>query len=110
MIPIGDKKMKEEKRNIIYKYKIPAPNKHGQIKIEVEGWDFEKALHVGEQDGDLYLWAIMRKIGEHQKGHIYLTILPTGLVMFDERILDQHIGTVQMKDGLVFHVFTIDSY
>lgn len=36
--------MKEEKRNIIYKYKIPALNKHGQVKIEAEGWDFEKAL------------------------------------------------------------------
>ncbi len=64
-----------------------------------------KVLHVGQQGDDertLFLWALVDPDRPPATRHFFL--LATGQ-RFDANILGPHIGTVQTKAGLVWHVF-----
>ena len=64
--------------------------------------------HVGEQSDELYVWVVhyadnqpmvTRKLFVLGTGHSYTQPTPDGFLEVD------FIGTVQMRSGLVFHVF-----
>lgn len=59
-----------------------------------------KVLHVGEQKGILHLWATVDKSAESKP--LTFVVLPTGGNAPSDYT---HIGSVQMSDGLVWHVF-----
>lgn len=76
----------------------------GESRIEMP--EFAKPLHVGEQNGLLYLWAAVDQADEKQKYRV--RVIGTGHVLPVDLRLHQYVGTVQMLDGLVWHVF-VDS-
>ena len=57
--------------------------------------------HVGEQDGNLFLWA--QVVDRNEPEDRLIEVYGTGHEV-NEYDLD-FIGTVQMANGLVFHVF-----
>lgn len=86
---------------MIYKYEIDFGK---PTKMPVGA----KILHVGQQGGRLFVWAIVNpsaRIVDRQ-----LEILATGQVLGTGETLTSfmafdHLGTVQMADTLVWHVF-----
>lgn len=64
-----------------------------------------RILSVGEQDGDIMLWALVDPNGPAKTKQ--LTVLGTGWHgHFMDGIMEKRfIGTVQMQNGLVWHVF-----
>lgn len=97
-------------KKVIYKYRI---NQGGETKIKGL---FGRILHVGEQDGELYLWAenILTRLdfrsgeeiprGEDEKVELSVFVIGTGWPYFDNDSV-VYVDTVQMSDGLVWHVF-----
>ena len=80
----------------VYKYKIQPFNETHYFP------DGARILSVGEQDGDMFVWALVnsnipaetpRRIKAYGTGHP----IEDGNRVF--------IGTVQMQNGLVFHFF-----
>ena len=96
-------------KKVIYKYHINP----GETKIK--GW-FGRILHVGEQGGELYIWVenILTRMDfhsgeevpreENEKTELHVFTIGTGWPYFDNESV-VHVGTVQMSDGLVWHVF-----
>ena len=78
---------------MIYKYQLTGTD---TLNLR-EG---SKALHVGEQDGKLFLWATVDNSAEPMP--LTFVTIPTGANAPSDYT---HIGTVQMSDGLVWHVF-----
>ena len=101
--------MKKDTR-VIYKYPIAA----GGATV-ITGW-FTKIVHVGEQNGELMLWmensltkpdfltGEEKPRDEEEKIELQVWALGTGW-KYKEGQLGTHIGTVQMSDGLVWHMF-----
>lgn len=58
-------------------------------------------LHAGEQDGSLYIWVQLDPTAS--KVSRTIQVVPTGL-QFDHNRLT-YFQTVQMRNGLVFHVY-----
>lgn len=61
-----------------------------------------KLLHVGEQSGELVLWALVDK--DDVKTAITISIYGTGNPA-STADYEEYIGTVQMSNGLVWHVY-----
>ena len=82
-------------RRMICKYLVSP---EFEIKVPVGS----SILHVGEQKGDIYIW-ICFPVEESDYVVRNFFAKPTG-VESSENVL-KFIGTVQMADGLVFHIF-----
>ena len=66
-------------------------------------------LHVGEQgDAQLYLWALV--VPERHIEKRVIRIVGTGHPLEDDISDETHLGTVQMSNGLVWHVFEIPGH
>lgn len=99
--------MQENLRNVIHKFKLTEPNsKTLEVKLSVIGWEFEKVISAKAIGDDIYIWAIMRKILDYQRGDITLMVIPTGLRRFDMRFLD-FVSTVWFDNGTneIYHIF-----
>ncbi len=68
-------------------YAIPAP---------------AEIVSVGEQAGDIVMW--VRVDTEREKQIVLVNVINTGQPLIESP--DRFIGTVQMADGLVRHVFS----
>jgi hypothetical protein len=81
----------------------------GEVLVEMPAGS--RLLCVGEQDGKLCIWALVNtklRIVQH-KFRIYGTGEEIDTAIFENED-SRYIGTVQMKNGLVWHVFDcIDS-
>jgi len=83
----------------IYKYPLRI---QGHQILELPK-DQAQILHVGEQNGSITVWAIINTEQEEMESH-NVWIYGTGHDIEDAEKL-KHLGTVQMRDGLVWHVF-----
>lgn len=82
-------------------YKYPLAITDGQwIKT---GGRNARPLSVGEQDGRLVMWVALEPHAENDERELFVTIIGTGNPV--DSINGQFIGTVQMSNGLVWHVF-----
>lgn len=92
--------------NTVYKYTIP-PSNFG----EALGRDFPKGaqlLSVGEQAGELVLWALVDTHTGDKIERRTITVVGTGHpVPFMPFYRPEFIGTVQMQSGIVLHVFEL---
>ena len=91
---------------IIYKYKLEQdPTRLQEIEIPNEMWP----LSVGEQYGELYVWALTRPASHPLKHRFY--VLGTGIEASHIQLGDvehlRFLNTVQMSSGLVWHVFVV---
>ena len=80
----------------IYKYELPLKDK--PIIAMPYGAEI---LSVGEQEGEIVIWAQVDV--DNPEIDKYFLIFPTGAEMICG--IKSFIGTVQMKSGLVFHVY-----
>lgn len=79
---------------VIYKYRITD---------NMEMPKDAQIIRVGEQDGELVLWAIVTVGSSNVRRYIY--VIGTGRETdFDLRAATYH-GTVQQSNGLVWHIF-----
>lgn len=64
-----------------------------------------RILSVGEQDGHIVMWALVDPNAPTMKKQ--MTVVGTGWqgYVMDGILSKRFVGTVQMPDGLVFHVF-----
>jgi pantothenate kinase len=60
-------------------------------------------LHVGEQHGELYVWALVSELAT--KVNYKFFVIGTGVSMDHIEFNAQFVGTAQMQNGLVWHVF-----
>ena len=97
----------------VWKYRIQEGG-----ETTLKGW-FTKIMHVGEQDGQLTVWienSLTRPDisgkqvprDEEEKIEITLWAIGTGW-SYPADAAGRHIGTVQMNNGLVWHVFIKDA-
>lgn len=103
------RRMRNDQR-VIYKYRLQDG---GETKIK--GW-FTRMMHVGEQNGELYIWmenSLTRTDfytgqqvprDDSEKIEISVYAIGTGWP-YAAAEFGVHVGTVQMSDGLVWHVF-----
>lgn len=63
-----------------------------------------KVLHVGEQDGKLCAWTMHGTITERSQYRTF-RIVGSGHVFEDP---NGYVGTVVMRDGFVWHVFSTE--
>ena len=101
--------MSNDKR-VIYKY----PLEEGGLTV-ISGW-FTGAMYVGEQDGKLFIWmenSLTRteaysgkqvKRNEDEKVDVEIYVIGTGWSYYSNKT-GKYIGTVQMENGLVWHIF-----
>jgi hypothetical protein len=100
----------------IYKYPLrdPAESHHPPVvadrgvECSIEMPKGARVLSVGEQEADLVLWAIVDP--EAPKAKRDFRVFGTGWkINVTELELGgwSFVGTVQMKDGLVFHVWVL---
>ena len=80
----------------IHKYAL-KPQGAQKVKMP-EG---AQILHAGEQEGSLFIWA--RVNTEHKPENRKIEVYGTGHEVNEFDL--EHISTVQMSNGLVFHVF-----
>lgn len=93
---------------IIYKYKLKQdPYSHQDIELPYNAMP----LYCGEQHGELYVWCMIP--ANHMHAQIKprrFYVLATGHEALHMEIGDmeylKYINTVQMDNGLVWHVFT----
>lgn len=78
---------------MIYKYELTGTN---TLQLR-EG---SVVMHVGEQNGKLYLWATVDLDAKLRP--LTFVVISTGSHVPSDF---PHIGTVQMCDGIVVHVF-----
>ena len=93
-------------KKVIYKYVLPEGG-----SARIKGW-FTGIFTVGKQNNNLVMWAennIEKYSGERWKENekitVEITVLGTGCKY---NYVGDYIGTVQMDDGLVWHVFVRD--
>ena len=97
-------------QRIIYKYRL----QDGGVTV-IKGW-FTRVVHVGEQDGELMIWMENSLTKGDAQGNqiprdepqIEVTIYVIGTGWPYSAGVGKHVGTVQMKNGLVWHVFISD--
>lgn len=83
---------------VVYKYPLKIT---GNQQIPV-GDRRAVILHVGEQNDTLCMWVLLDETSTDTKGYLDVDIFGTGNPVHTR---NRHIGTVQMSDGLVWHVF-----
>ena len=81
----------------IYKYRLEITD-YQRIELPVGA----RLLHVGEQSGELYLWAMVWTTNNTEPCQV--RIFGTGNPVYSGD-LGEFVGTVQMSSGLVWHVF-----
>ncbi len=87
-------------KKVIYKYRLPEG---GAFGFELPA--ICEPLHVGEWDGNLYLWVMVDPDSEKLMRTFY--IRGTGIAFSStEEFVGDYIGTAQMSSGLVWHVFS----
>lgn len=85
---------------IIYKYKLEQnPVSLQNVEMPANAW----ILHVGEQYGELYVWAMVAP--EATPVNYKFFVLGTGVSIGHLEMASEFIGSVQMSSGLVWHVF-----
>ncbi len=84
----------------IYKYRLDQNETSLQsIAMPADA----KVLHVGEQYRELYVWAL---VNEHSTNVNYkFFVLGTGESIDHLEMNSKFVGSVQMSNGLVWHVF-----
>lgn len=87
----------------IYKYPL-VQDPTGLQLVEMPA--HAKMLHVGEQHGQLYVWAMV--IPEATKVNYKFFVLGTGTDIGHLEMACNFLGSVQMSTGLVWHVFWKD--
>lgn len=75
-----------------------------QDLLEVQG-TIHKILKVGEQNGELVIWIMVDDEGETETLNVY--IVGTGHKVPGELTGFDFFDTVQMQNGLVWHVFIL---
>ena len=60
-------------------------------------------LHVGEQHGELYVWALVNPDATTVKYKFF--VLGTGVDIGHLEMVCNFQGSVQMQNGLVWHIF-----
>ena len=88
---------------MIYKYLLEQDPTRLQLVTMPTG---ARVLHVGEQYGDLYAWAMVVPDATpvNRKFFVLGTGTPIGHLEMDVKFA----GSVQMSNGLVWHVFHKD--
>jgi hypothetical protein len=85
----------------IHKYPIPVTD---YVEIEMPGNAIIR--HVGEQSGHICIWAEVNLDTTHEPMYgwkdVGISVYGTGHNIENH---DEYIGTVQMSDGLVWHVY-----
>lgn len=99
--------MRDDKR-VIYKYPIQQGG-----ETVIRGW-FTRFMHVGEQNGELMVWMENSLTHSGKAGwaprtpdemiEVTFHAIGTGWT-YENGELGFHMGTVQMSDGLVWHVY-----
>ena len=85
----------------IFKYRIPFQDVEVKIPLS-EGC---QVLHVGEQNNEVFIWIAVDP-DQIWTCHKRFRIIGTGYeIKVDDYYQLKFIGTVQMKNGLVWHVF-----
>lgn len=79
----------------IYKYHLPTS---GLVDLP----EYADVLSVGEQEGEIYLWAL---VDPHEM-HVLREFRVYGTGWTCEEDPRDFVGTVQMQNGPVFHIFT----
>lgn len=65
-------------------------------------------LHVGEQQGELFLWIMVFAGGAQAENEpVEICVTGTGNIIDPGATYLDHLGTVQMANGLVFHAFRV---
>jgi len=81
----------------IYKYQIILEDNYTSVWLP----DGYKVIHVGEQYGNLFVWVV---IDDSRPAMLYdFLVHGTGHPFTGEEGV--HVGTAQMSNGLVWHVF-----
>lgn len=80
----------------IFKYPLPISSQ-SDISLPLDA----KLLHVGEQNGEIFVWALVAPSNPMITRSF--TIYGTGHPV--DNPLVTYVGTVQMRNGLVWHVF-----
>lgn len=80
----------------VWKFEIPI-----QDEASIVAPEECRVLTVGEQNGKLMMWAVV-DIDSPKRVHRVI-VAGTGHRLPND--VNQYCGTVQMKDGLVWHVF-----
>lgn len=88
---------------IIYKYLLEQDPTQVQLVSMPKG---ARILHVGEQYGELYAWAIVRPDATNVNYKFF--VLGTGTPIGHLEMDVMFANTVQMSNGLVWHVFYKD--
>ena len=87
----------------VYKYKIVPHTLHRQSVVEVPFLAIIR--HVGEQDGELFVWAEV-EVAETSTHVLDIEVFGTGQdIVEDMGVTREFLGTVQMANGLVFHIY-----
>jgi hypothetical protein len=86
-------------REVIYKYEAGFGGGFSAAATPVKVPAGAEVLHAGEQNGIIYVW--MRVNPERDEVHRDIRIAGTG----DYVPPGRHVKTVQMRSGLVWHVF-----
>ncbi len=88
-------------RRSVYKHEL---NRYGTTGLFIAR--DAKVVHVGEQDGNVFLW---QESDQENYDSIprHFHIFGTGHTMPEDNssVRFQHVGTVQMTSGLVWHVY-----
>lgn len=81
----------------VLKYEILLVDEYQTLKLPCSSF----FVHCGEQDGRLFAWFDTREDG--QECEIYIQVFGTGHTIPDYPLA--HMGSVQMKNGLVWHIY-----
>lgn len=88
--------------DVIYKYAIGSDPGSFDLPLPFGA----QILSVGEQDGELFLWARVRANCTRGEHHRRFRLLWTGQ-HFEMPAQATHLSTVQMSTGLVVHIFEV---
>lgn len=96
---------------VIYKYPLNGPH----TNITVFSGPIGEVIHVGEQDGELFVWILHYDTSGNPYNEFVFKVFGTGHSIEEPTYFNsevsgtqqKHIGTVQMKNGLVWHIFEI---
>ena len=85
----------------IYKYPLQTI---GISDVQMPGGGTAKMLYVGEQDNVLYVWAEVDTDFDLQE--VKIEVIGTGWDI-DDTLRRDYISTVQMRNGLVWHIYRV---
>ena len=95
----------------IYNYELPIPLPHNRSTAQVQVDPGFVPLSVGEQNGKLVMWGKVEPdlyddlLPGHPKPSIVVYVQGTGSDLCEVPDYAEFIGTAQMTNGFVWHVF-----